>query len=196
MAKKDVLTSGTRTSWNNRRVPVQREERVGPTPETAAKLKPWPMNELVAAGELSTAQYETAIQIVQAFKFISSTVGFKPLDLGKIGGGHGEIGAAGERKFAVYKRWGNSVQGFVPPDAPLPTAMRIRMESLSVRPHVIVEMIEDERPIHSNMLQTLSIAITRWQEIALEYDKEVQAARSAAGDRATIMVPDRAELTV
>lgn len=196
MGKKNSLGSGTRTTWNNRRAPVKREERVGPTPETAAKLKPWPMNELVAASKISTAQYEAAIQIVQAFRFISSTVGFKPLDLGKIGGGHGEIGAAGERKFAVYKRWGNSVQGFVPEDAPKIVAKRIKAASLNVRPHVIVEMIEDERPIHSSMLKTLSIAISRWQEVALEYDKEAQAARGSGGDRHTIMVDDRPELAV
>jgi len=36
--------------------------------------------------------------------------------------------------------------------------------SLHVRPHVIVELIEGERPIDNGLVRTLGIACSRWQE--------------------------------
>jgi len=185
---KNVLRSGTRTKWSGARHVVKREERVGPTAETLAKLKPWPMRELYEANKISMNQYEAAQELVQAFHFIAGVVGFKPVDLGRIGGAHGEIGARGERFFAVYKRWGNSVQGFVPADTPRAQADQIRLASLHVRPHTIIELIEDERPIHSAMLKTLCAAINRWDNYADEYDKEKQVETTAGARRHTIMI--------
>lgn len=188
MPRRTDLSAGTRTKWSGKRHVVKAAERVGPTPETAAKLKPWPMRQLYEANKISMNQYEAAQEIVTAFKFIAQQVGFKPLDLGKIGAAHGEIGAYGERCFAVYKRWGNSVQGFVPPDASAAEAQRIKAAALNVRPHLIVELIEDERPIHSGMLKTLCSAINRWDDFADEYDREKQAEKSASARRHTIMI--------
>lgn len=46
-----------------RRAPVNREERVGPTPETLAKLVPDPFAVLVEKGLLDTAQRDAGLEI-------------------------------------------------------------------------------------------------------------------------------------
>lgn len=175
-AEKATLTVTKRAS-------VRREERCAATPETLAKLRPWTMQELLRRGPddggLSSEQFEAAVAIAEAFRFITGLVGFKPLDLGRIGVGGGGVGSAGERRIAIYRAWGNSVQG-IDPDAHLEPsarerAMRIecaRLAGLSVRPHIIVEWIEDERPIDSHAVALIARACTRWRDIADRHDAE------------------------
>jgi hypothetical protein len=58
---------------------VERGERVKPTPETIAKLKPWPMQTLLAQGAedggIEADEFEAAIEIVEAFKAITIATG-------------------------------------------------------------------------------------------------------------------------
>lgn len=203
MAKKraSALRSGTRTIPVGHRRVVRREERVGPTPETLAKLRPWPINYLVAEERLSVDYFEASIEICQAFKFITRIVGYKPLDLERIAGGHGGIGERGERIFEVYRRWGNAVQGIDPKAALLldDDTARVRRQSLAaaaallyarhrVRPHEIVEMIEDDgRCWLDAEVALLNQACGLWRRMQEVYDGERQAERNAKSERHTIM---------
>ncbi len=188
MAKFGILGAGTRTKWSGRRHIVNREERIGPTPETAAKLQPWAWRELQQVGTISVQQFEAGQQIVKAYSFITGLVGFKPTDLGHIGSTHGTIGQRGERTIAIYVRWGNGIQG-IDPTAPhdIRKIEEARRRSLGIRPHVVYEFIvqqdENRRAIGYDIVPVLAKACTRWIETSEDYDRE----HSVEKERHTIM---------
>jgi len=165
----------SRPRHRSRRDPVRMSDNVGPTAETLAHLKPWPIERLRAARMITEGEFGAACKIVAAYKFITAAVGFKPLDLARIGKSHGDLGDSGERVFAIYIRWGNSVQA------------TLASGGLFVRPHVFVELIEDTRPIRAYWLRPLVLACQRWQRFSTEYD-DAQAAKLKP-ERHTIMVP-------
>ena len=143
MAKKKRKTKAKRAK-------VDRAERVGPTPETVAKLRPWRMQQLLERGPdqggIDAQAFEAAVDIAESFRLITAVVGFKPLDLGRIGVGNGGMGARGERASRVYIAWGNELK-----------------RRLHVRPHIVVEWIEDERALNdAGSINLLNRSLNLW----------------------------------
>lgn len=151
-----------------KRKAVNRAERVAATPETLAKLKPWPMQDLLRLGPenngISSGQFEAALKIVEAFKIITHGIGFKPLDLARVGHGSGELGAGACRLWNIYIEWGNAFQ-----------------RRAQLAPHTIVEMVEDDRPIGAGAVWLVALAADMWDRAAGDYDKEQRAERNAKG---------------
>lgn len=149
---------------------VVREERVGPTPETLAKLRPWALRGLLEAGDLDAHEFEAVLQIVSAYKLVTAAVGHKPTDYGREGGrGNGTLSAGQERLWAVYLSWGG----------------RFTPGAYTVRPGLIVAWAEDEAPIDDWARHVLKGAANQWDKAAQAYDDMIRAQREAL-DRATV----------
>jgi hypothetical protein len=141
---------------------VLREERVGPTPETLAKLRPWTLRTLLEAGDLDAAEFESILQIVSAYKLITSGVGHKPVDYGREGGkGNGSMSPGQERLCAVYRAWG----------------CRFTPGAFIIQPGYIVAWAEDELPIDSWAKHVLRGAARQWDKEATAYDDARRAER-------------------
>lgn len=147
---------------------MSRSERVAATPETLAKLKPWPMQDLLRKGPddggLSSGEFEAALQIVEAFKIITHGLGYKPTDLGRVGLGGGELGPRSCRLWNVYVEWGNAFQ-----------------RRALVAPHVIAEMVEDERPIDAGAVWLVAMAGDMWDRACSNYDRAQRVERDRKG---------------
>lgn len=144
---------------NRKRQTVKREERCAATAETIAKLRPWPMQDLLRrgphAGGLDSQQFESALLIVEAFDVITRGLGFKPIDLGAIGGGgSGEMGPRDERLWMIYIAWANEFQ-----------------RRAKCRPHVVVGWVKDERPIDPGAAPLIAKAADMWDRAAGDYDR-------------------------
>lgn len=148
---------------SKKRQGVRRSERVQATPETLAKLKPWPMQDLLRKGPedggLSSDQFEAALQIVEACKVITQGLGFRPLDLTRVGHGNGEIGPRACRLWNVYVEWGNAYQ-----------------RRALISPHVIVQMVEDDRPIDAGAVWLVALAADMWAQAARDHDRQQRRA--------------------
>lgn len=144
-----------------RREAVRREERVGPTPETVAKLRPCVLKTLAASFRdglpmLTNDEVEAGYRIAEAFHIITGLVGVRPLDLGKIAPSTGGLNDRGERLARIYVAWGNQC-----------------MPVLHVRPHVIVEMIEHDRGLGGqDGVRLLAKGLRLWLK-AEELDEEI-----------------------
>jgi hypothetical protein len=141
-----------------KRRPVNTTERVAATPETLAKLKPWPMQDLLRRGPenggISNQQFEASLLIVEAFCVITRGLGFKPLDLARIGHGSGELSSRQTRLWSIYVSWGNEFQ-----------------RRFLLPPHVVVEWVEDSRPIYPASVAMLAKAADLWDRMAGDHDK-------------------------
>lgn len=135
----------------HRRQPVFSSDNVGPTPETLAKLKPWPFQVMLRDERISVDQFEAGVEIVEAFHLITGAVGYKPVDLERVGIGRGDFGSRAERLARLYVTWGNEFQ-------------RRHM----VGPHIVVAWVEDERAIHPADVPLLCHALNLWQKTAEE----------------------------
>jgi len=153
-----------------RRIRVNRAERVKPTPETLAKLRPWTMAELLRlgpeAGGIDPNQHEAGVEIVDAFKALTKELGFRPLDLERVGRGTVEMGLRELRLATIYLAWASAYQ-----------------RRFMVRPHVVVEWIEDERRIDVGAVPLLRSGLNLWGSIRADVDR----AQSAQRQRHTIM---------
>lgn len=149
---------------SKKRKPVDREERHAATPETLAKLRPWPMQDLLRKGPddggIDSRQFEACLQIVEAFKVITHGLGFKPLDLARVGHGESDLGAHGCRLWNIYVAWGNAYQ-----------------RRALVSPHVIVDMVEDGRPIGAGAVWLVALAGDMWDKACSNHDREQKADR-------------------
>jgi hypothetical protein len=159
-----------RRAERRRRARVERAERVQPTPETLAKLKPWTMAELLRlgpeAGGIDPTQHEAAVEIVDAFKALTKELGYRPLQLERVGRGSVGMNARDLRLATIYLAW----------------AARYQWQFM-VRPHVVVEWIEDERHLGLDALPLLIGALDLWDTIRHDVDR----AASTKRDRHTIV---------
>ncbi len=141
-----------------KRQSVRRTERVQATPETLAKLKPWPMQDLLRKGPenggLSSNQFEAALQIVESMQGHHARLGLQALDLTRVGHGNGELGTRACRLWNIYVEWGNAYQ-----------------RRALISPHVIVQMVEDERPIDAGAVWLVALAGDMWDEAKSQYDR-------------------------
>ena len=143
-----------------KRKPVNRGDRVEATPETIAKLRPCPLKAMLHIGTMQPDQYEAALQISAAFGFITRHVGYRPMDLGRIGIGHGEMGGSAERATAIYIAWGSETY-----------------RRLKVRPHVFVDLIDGLRPLGLSTGRLLVKACRLWIRSSSDYDHAKRAER-------------------
>lgn len=154
-----------------RRARVDRAERIKPTPETLAKLRPWTMAELLRLGPenggIDPMQHEAGVEIVDAFKALTKELGFRPLQLERVGRGSVGMGARDLRLATIYLAWASKYQ-----------------RRFMVRPHVVVEWIEDERHIDVGAMPLLRSALNLWETVRGDIDRAISTKR----ERHTIMV--------
>jgi hypothetical protein len=146
------------------RKPVNPAERVSPPPEAAQHARPWPMLGLLERGPdgggLTSQQFEAALLIVEGFRTITRGVGHKPIDLARVGIGTGDIGPRAARLWAVYVVWANEFQ---------------RRHLLPG--HVVVDWVEDARPIYPATVALIAKAADLWDRMAGDYDRAQRVAR-------------------
>jgi hypothetical protein len=159
-----------RRAERRRRARVDRAERVSPTPETLAKLRPWTMAELLRLGPegggIDPTQHEAAVEIVDAFRALTKELGYRPLDLERVGRGTVEMAPRELRLATIYLAWASAYQ-----------------RRFIVRPHVVVEWIEDERRLDVGAMPLLIGALDMWDGIRSTIDR----AQSAQRQRHTIV---------
>lgn len=145
-----------------RRARVERVERVSPTPETLAKLRPWTMAELLRLGPegggIDPMQHEAGVEIVEAYRALTKELGFRPLDLERIGRGSVAMGARGLRLTTIYLAWASRFE-----------------RRFIVRAHVVVDWIEDERRIGVREMHLLLHALDMWNSIRGDVDRALSA---------------------
>lgn len=119
-----------------RREAVEKAARSGPTPETAAKLKPDPFNELVRRHILDGAQKRAGLEIRAVFLAVTSGVGCKSIEMGGVRGGSGEMSkemadAHHERYLPWCERWGRSVADVIDlvVDAIVPSSLALAIST-------------------------------------------------------------------
>ena len=118
------------------------------------------------AGGIDPNQHEAGVEIVDAFKALTKELGFRPLDLERVGRGTVEMGPRELRLATIYLAWASAYQ-----------------RRFMVRPHVVVEWIEDERHIDVGAVPLLRSALNLWGTIRADVDR----AQSAQRQRHTIM---------
>ena len=106
------------------------------------------------------------VEIVDAFKALTKELGFRPLDLERVGRSTVEMGPRELRLATIYLAWASRYQ-----------------RRFLVRPHVVVEWIEDERRLDVGALPLLRGALNLWGTIRSDVDR----AQSAQRQRHTIM---------
>ena len=109
---------------------VNREERVSATPQTVAKAKGCIIRKLYEAKEIDGQEQDAALEIVEAFTFITSAIGIRPLLLDGLDKGRTDLNERACRLWDQYLRWGREL-----------TRRR------HIRPHLVVEWLLMERPL-------------------------------------------------
>lgn len=146
---------------------VDRSERVRPTPETLAKLKPWPLQVLLQVGPddggIDVDQFEAAVEIVDGFHAITRELGFKPLLFDRVSRGVADMPARDVRLATIFLAWGVAL-----------------LNRHRCQPAVIVEWIEDSRG--SIDLHLLRRALSLWTSTRGEYDRMIAATKKRRGE--------------
>lgn len=160
-----------RRAERRRRANVMRIERVDPTPETLAKLRPWTMAELLKLGPegggIDPNQHEAGVEIVDAYRALTKELGYRPLDLQRVGRGTVEMGPRELRLATIYLAWASKFERRFMRRAP-----------------IVICWIEDELPISVVDMPMLKGALNLWEAIRSDVDRAVSTKR----ERHTIMV--------
>jgi len=136
-----------------KRHPVLRAARIPATSQTVAKSRGCVIRRLYESREIDGAQQEAAWEIAEAFRLLTAYLGVKPVDLDRIGAsGRETFSERASRLTSIYVAWARDFG-----------------QRAQVRPHVIVEMIEMERPIDS--LPLLRRALDAWRAAAIAVDR-------------------------
>lgn len=143
-----------------RRIAVTRAERVEPTPETVAKLKPDPFPELIAAGLLPGNAKSLAEDLAEAFLLRTAGLGY-----GSGGpGGSGHDSLRSEALQTAWFEWARSI-----------------FKLTLVRAHVFVEWGTGQREIDRPAAVILSRGLTYWaRDLDAAWKKLVPQTQSAA----------------
>jgi hypothetical protein len=132
-----------------RRDAVRKDDRVGATPETLAKLKPDPFNLLVERGVLDTAQRDAGLEINAIYAAITSFNRIK----GGLGGtrGHEDMSdALAEAHAQIYvpwcHHWGRRVEHVIDLvyDRLMPEEIAINLAMLASRGGSVTQANRDE----------------------------------------------------
>jgi hypothetical protein len=133
---------------------VNRGDRVKATPETLAKLRPHPLEVLLArgrdAGGIDADQLQCAEEIVDACAAVTGQLGMSCLDWVRVTtyGKPGEMSPRQERLSVIWFAW----------------AVELR-RCLGLRPFAIVELIAAERPVYGDGIQRLGRALDLWAKV-------------------------------
>lgn len=145
-----------------RRRDVNRGDRVKATPETLAKLKPHPLELLLARGRegggIDADQLQCAEEIADAAQGITRGLGWASSDPGSVN--HGRAAAAvmsahEERLAVIWFAWANELA---------------RRHGL--RPFAIVEQIGRTEPHHESTARLLCRGLDLWAKVRREVDKQ------------------------
>lgn len=154
--------ANARTRRSRQRRAVNRGDRVKPTPETLAKLRPWTLRELLIAGPegggIDADQFSAADEIVSAFRAITVELGYRPLIFDRVSRATYGMSPRAERLATIYLAWGPSFQLWC-----------------HCRPHVVVEWIEDQRTIDNGAVSLLRRALDLWQRCRETHDRARRA---------------------
>lgn len=121
-----------------RRDPVKRDDRVGPTPETAAKLVPDPFNVLVEMGLLDTAQRDAGLEIRAIWYAVTGGLMPKAAERSSARSGDGmsdELAHAHAQTYLPWcTYWGRQVEEVIDlvVNATLPVAVDLQLKLCQV----------------------------------------------------------------
>jgi hypothetical protein len=139
-------------------------ERVKATPETLAKLRPWPMQQLLqqgaADGGIEADEFEAALQIVQAFKALTADLAVRSgnIEAERITGYlAGNVSDTDARRIALWFAW----------------VERLPFGSDAAK---LVEQIEDHAPISS--VAALRHACHLWDATARDHSRIAESAHA------------------
>ena len=133
---------------------VNRGDRVKATPETLAKLRPHPLEVLLARGRdgggIDADQLQCAEEIVDACQAITCQLGLSCHDWLRVTtyGRPGEMSARAERLSVIWFAWAVELQ-----------------RCLGIRPFAVVELIAAERPIYGDAIPRLGRALDLWAKV-------------------------------
>jgi hypothetical protein len=142
-----------RRAANRRRV-VDRTERVKPSPLAEAKKRPWTMMVLLDRGPdaqgISAEQFEAGIDVAEAFEALTRTLGYRAASPEAVLVHRGwdrflSMSAREARMIAIYLAWAPELQ-----------------RGLRLRGHVIMEWVQDERPLAAADLPKFIRALDLW----------------------------------
>ncbi len=134
---------------------VNREERIKPTPETAEKLQPHPMELLLQRGReyggIDTDQWQCAEEIVDAYAAVAPSLGLVSADLDRIGGNarNDNMGPHAEHLTELWFAW----------------ALEMRRRWRLKRPVAIVERISSQHVMTPTSAALLGKALDLWAKV-------------------------------
>jgi hypothetical protein len=118
---------------------------------------PWSFYGLLELGRkdggIDADQFTAGTEIVEAFRAITRELGFQPLDLERVGTGRRDMTPRELRLSVIYFAWGTELT-----------------RRLFVRPHVVVEWVEDQRQMMLDAVPTLRRALDLWDKIRGDLD--------------------------
>lgn len=164
---------------------VDRSERVKPTPETLAKLKPWPMQSLLHAGPehdgIDADEFEAAIEIVETFKGFTARLQAHGIALAEpraMEYAHDLVGEMSDRLAMMVNVWFEWCWQI----GPVATQL--------------VEQIEDEQPIRSVTL--LRMALRRWLKVKHDLFRPIDSTpeRLTACGQRSVSAGDRGAIPI
>lgn len=136
---------------------VDRGERVKPTPETARKLRPHPLEQLLALGRegggIDADQLQCAGEIVDAAQAVTAGLGIASVDVAYIGRTpyDDSMSPHAERLQAIWFQWALVLQ-----------------QRLAMRPFAVVELIANPGPLDA---MRLSRALDLWAKVRRDHDR-------------------------
>jgi len=126
--------------------PVVRAERVVPTAQTLAKARGCIIRRLYEVGTIDGQEQDAALEIVEAFTVITGFLGIRPVNIDALPSGRAVMGARAARLWDRYVAWGNEL-----------------LRRRRLRPHVVVEWLEMDRPLaRRDETEMLVAALRDW----------------------------------
>lgn len=140
---------------------VDRSERIKPTPETAAKLQPHPMELLLVLGRddggIDADQWQCAEEIIAARDALSHGRGLSSSDLLRVGASasDGSMSAHDDRLCAIWSAWAEELN----------RRWHVR------RPFLVVERIESTLQCPPLLARALGAALDLWAKVRHDLDR-------------------------
>jgi hypothetical protein len=150
---------------------VERTERVQATPETLAKLRPHPMEVLLAKGRdgsgIDADQWQSACEITDAFDALTRQLGLTSANLQVMSRSPPStaMSAREERLSVIWLAWS-------------PELIRRRLS----RPHVVYEWIIGRRPLGPRAVWLLSRALDLWGKVRHDTQPKREVSTIRRGD--------------
>lgn len=168
-----MATAKKRKARKARRA-VNRGERIKATPETLKKLRPHPLELLLARGRedggIDADQLQCAEEIADAAQAITAQSGLSSADLQAVG--HQArvdlMSPRGEWLSAIWFAWAVEI------------ARRFR-----VRPFVVVELIASVNPLDARRVALLAGTLDQWARVRHDIDKATRSASPRSPNRPT-----------